>query len=296
MNKIIYYFSLLLLAYFTNIQVLSAQYYESQISKVINEKGDSPSGTFSIVEDSQGFIWFGTVEGLFRYDGHNYKVFRHLENDTNSLSNNTIRALCIQNDKLWIGTQGGGLNCLDLKTELISRFIHKGDSSNEISGNNIWTLMLDSNNKIWIGLTGKGVDSYDPASNKFTNYDVMSKFNGRIYESTVRALYEDSEGLIWIGIGNLGLVCLNPTNGEQIQFSENKNNTQINNNLIQGISEDLNGNIWIGTFGGGINIYDKAKKLFTYILPEKSKEESLISNLIYGLSKNRHNDIWIATE
>ncbi len=86
-------FTVLVISYFISTNLI-AQNFESHLSKVLDEKGLSPSATFAIAEDPLGFIWFGTVDGLYRFDGYNFKIFRNQKTDTNSLSNNTIRALC----------------------------------------------------------------------------------------------------------------------------------------------------------------------------------------------------------
>jgi len=126
-NSYKYICCIILIFFFVITKNNFAQNYEPKITKITDEKGNSPSATFSIVEDSVGFIWFGTVDGLHRYDGYNFKSFRHHEDDTNSLSNNTIRDIAISADqKMWIATSGGGLNCLDLKSEKITRYIQTG--------------------------------------------------------------------------------------------------------------------------------------------------------------------------
>ena len=111
-----------------------SQAYELKITQIVNEKGFDPGATAGVIQDSLGYVWFGTVDGLYKYDGFNYTVFRHIEGDETSLSNNLIRAIVLGRDnKIWIGTQGSGLDCFDLKTEKFSHYIHSDTSANCIS-------------------------------------------------------------------------------------------------------------------------------------------------------------------
>jgi hypothetical protein len=99
-------FLIFLLFLFINCPLL-AQSYEFRITKIVDEKGEVPGATFAIVEDSIGFLWFGTVDGLYRYDGYNYKIFRNEKENPNSLGWNTIRVMALgKYNKIWIGTRG----------------------------------------------------------------------------------------------------------------------------------------------------------------------------------------------
>jgi signal transduction histidine kinase/ligand-binding sensor domain-containing protein len=276
---------------------LYGQSYEPLIKKITDLKGNSAGGTFSIVEDPDGFIWFGTVEGLYRFDGYNFKKYVHSDSDETSLSSNTIRALCIQDRNLWIGTQGGGLNCLNIDTDEITKYIHTGESTNEISHNSIWSLLLDSKNNLWIGFTETGFDKLNLENREFTNFDVFTDLNVKRYETTCRALFEDSEGFIWAGISNYAVISLDPKTGTFKTFTHTTSETiQLTSNSILGITEDNQNRIYISTYGGGINIYDKQTNSFSYITHEPNNQNSLISDLCYGITNAGNGIFWIPTE
>ncbi|MBN1117759.1 MAG: GHKL domain-containing protein [Bacteroidales bacterium] len=277
--------------------LLSAQQFETQITKITNERGETPSATFSIIEDSIGFIWFGTIDGLYRYDGFNYKIYRNEPDNLNSLSNNTIRAMTIdRKGLLWIATQGGGLNCFDPQTETFTRFQHSKTKENEISGNSIWSVMVDKSDNIWIGVSGAGIDEIDISSGKISHYNPLSPLNLNPGQP-IRSIEEDNNGILWIGIPDFGFVSLNPETGETYQYKHeyNKENS-LTSSLVHDIFIESDNKLWIATFGGGINIFDPASHTFDYLRHNETNVNSIVSNLTYSITERIDNEYWIATE
>src|SRR4030042_928335 len=112
-----------------------------KVENISPENGLSNSWVSSILQDRNGFMWFGTWNGLNRYDGYNFTVYKPAPSDTQSLSNNVIRALCEDNaGNLWIGTENG-LNWLNPNTEKFVRFINHPDDSGSLSNNYILSLL-----------------------------------------------------------------------------------------------------------------------------------------------------------
>ncbi len=279
-------------------QHVSAQYYQTQISKITDEQGNSPSATFSIVESSKGFIWFGTIDGLYRYDGYNFKIFRNNPKDTNTLANNTIRAMTLYQDSLlWIGTQGGGLDCFNMHSEKFIHFKHTGQKQNEISGNSLWSLFVDRSGNLWAGVSGIGIDRLDLNTMQFTHFKAV-EFEGHLrQEQTVRAIIEDSDGTIWAGLSDNGFSRINPITGECKQYSHDFNNNQgLISNWVYDILMGNDGRLWIASYGGGINIFDPLSETYEYIRQKNGNGNTLISDLTYSITERIPGEFWIATE
>jgi len=278
--------------------IIWGQFYVPKISKVIDEKGLSPSATYSIVQDEIGFIWFGTVDGLYRFDGYNFKIFRHLKSNKNSLSNNTIRALCLgQGGKLWIGTQGGGLDCFDILTEKFTNYSVKGSSDNEISGNVIRSIMEDNQGNIWMGITGKGVDMLDPKTLKFKHFDIIADEISRSYETTIRSLCQDNKGIIWIGTDSDGLFALDPQTEALKNYAHDKNNPKsLSSNTIYHIYQDKSGKLWVSTYGEGLNLFDAKTETFRHFKRISNQTNSLVSDLVCEIIEKPSGGYWISTE
>lgn len=276
---------------------LKAQHYETQITKITDEKGESPSATFAIIQDSLGFIWFGTIDGLYRYDGYNFKIYRNNPDNPNSLSNNTIRSMSLDPEgKLWIATQGGGLTCFDTKNEKFTHYKYTGQAENEIRGNDIWSVMADRKGNIWAGISGIGVDKIESKSGKITHFNPLPEGNYLKQGQTIRCLIEDTNGTIWVGLPDAGFSSINPATGRVRNYSYGFNEGGLTNTSVYNLFFDSAGKLWVVTFGGGINIFDPKTEKFSYLTANDRQGESLISNLTYSVKERTKDEFWIATE
>jgi ligand-binding sensor domain-containing protein len=137
-------FLLLTTFLFLSFHGLCAQQNQLQFVHLSIEDGLSQNSVWCIHQDSKGFMWFGTEEGLNRYDGYTFTHFKHDPSDSGSLSHNFVQ--CILEDRLggiWVGTHSGGLNRFDRKTERFTRFTHDPDDSTSLSGNDVSCIVED---------------------------------------------------------------------------------------------------------------------------------------------------------
>lgn len=288
----------LITAYFLACFALFGQGFEHRISRITDERGKDPGATFAIAEDQRGFIWFGTVDGLYRYDGYNFKTFRNDKNNPNSLAWNTIRALTISPDnKLWIGTQGAGLDCFDLSTE---KFTHYPPSVNDFqgpSGADIWALHTDRNGNIWIGAVGYRIDMFDRKENIFKHFRVLPDDLNPEDEITIQSIFEDSSGLIWVGMNTYGLSSINVATGEVVNYRNIPGNSNsIPTNEVYHIFEDSQKNIVVCTYGGGFSFLNKSTGIFTTFRENKRIPGGLVSNLVRVGISMQDKEYWFGTE
>lgn len=258
-----------------------SQAYELKITQIVNEKGFDPGATAGVIQDSLGYVWFGTVDGLYKYDGFNYTVFRHIEGDETSLSNNLIRAIVLGRDnKIWIGTQGSGLDCFDLKTEKFSHYIHSDTSANCISGNEVWSLAIDNKGDLWIGSVADSIDKLDIETGVFTHYPVLPpsmSVNDRV---TTRALLIDDKGVLYAGLVRYGLTKINTKTGEIKNYIYDKTDKRsLYYSEVRSIIIDSRGNVLVACFGAGLFIYDKFKDDFVG-LPGYPSNTNLVGSLL----------------
>lgn len=292
-ERIVYLFVGIIIVQSVTLTTYS-QFYETEITQIVDEHGHSPGATFAIAEDSLGFIWFGTTDGLYRYDGYNLKVFRNIPENDSSLSNNTIRGLCFdRKGLLWISTQGGGLDCFNVLEEKFTHYKSTGKSENELSGNSLWAVMADHSDRIWVGVTGKGIDCLNRKTLLFSHYDPLPGDMKLRQEQTIRSLIESRTGLIWAGIPDYGLISINPsTGGVQHYSAEASEGYGLSNLAIYELLTDPSGKIWISTYGGGMNIYDPLERTYQYITQE---EEGISSDLVYSTTR-KGDELWLGTE
>jgi len=185
-----------------------SQYGDMRFEHLTAEDGlSSPSTTLCIFQDSKGFIWLGTEEGLNRYDGYNCKIFRHNPDDPASLSNNTVQAI-LEDDScnLWIGTFDG-LDRFNMKTEEFTHFRNKPDDSSSISGNSVISIIKDRSGILWIGTYRGGLNKLVPNNENdslptFIRYKPNANDPTSICGDEINSICEDKSGVIWLGTNN----------------------------------------------------------------------------------------------
>ncbi|WP_242157274.1 two-component regulator propeller domain-containing protein [Aestuariivivens sediminis] len=237
----------------------------------INE-GLPHSDVTSIVQDSLGFMWFGTYNGLCRFDGYETKVFRYSQDDNNSISNNRILSLLSDSsNNLWIGTELGGLNKLNLTTQQLQRMRYDSLDDNSISSNQVTAIFEDSNGTIWVG-TNKGLNELkNDAFKHYLNPNTL-----------VNTIISDGKDVLWIGTGE-GLIYFNTRTKSHLFYGS------VQYGTVNAILQDrLHPNILYLGMGSGLYQFDKLTKTFTRMRSEEVLSVSYDhrSNIWYGTRNN----------
>jgi len=217
--------------------ILIAQKNNLALRHLTTDEGLSQNSIFAILQDRQGFMWFATRDGLNRYDGNTFVVFKHNPDDPESLSDNFIQDL-IEDDKgyLWITTQNGGVNKFDPVTERFTHYRHDPDNPNSIGDGTELCVIQDSRGYFWFGSDFSGLNKFDPSTETFTRYrnDSEGKFVDRITD-----IVEDKRGDIWF-VGNRGLHHVDPNTGQITRPP-----ATIDRIKSDYITEDEAGNLWM---------------------------------------------------
>jgi ligand-binding sensor domain-containing protein/signal transduction histidine kinase len=202
------------------------------------EEGVSHNLIYAIHQDRTGFLWFGTMYGLVRYDGRDYRAYRHDPLDPASLSYDDI--VCLAEDEagfLWVGTYGGGVNRFDPATGRVSRFTG-------LSSGIIWSLAADPSGDVWAG-TQAGLDRVDPRSGAVEPVPLDDA-------GAVRALLVDRSGALWIGTEAGGLLRRG-LDGAMTRWPQDPDDPETQPVAgVGAIAEDAEGRIWIGSRGAGL--------------------------------------------
>ena len=273
-----------------------AQKRDIQFEHLTSQDGLATNSVFSIVQDNKGFLWFGTYDGLNRYDGYKITAYKTIEGDTTSISENNIRTIC-KDDKgnLWIGTWYSGLNKFDLITEKFTRYQHDADNLSSISSNNIISLCCDKSGNIWIGTSNGGLNKFDPINDKFLCYKNNPDDPSSISGNSIYSIYEDRNGTLWIGTDAGGL---NKFNRESETFTSFKSNAadskSISSNNVTSIFEDRNSSLWIGTATGGLNKFDRESGKFERY--PNTPSSSTFSSYIWTIFEDSEGTLWIGTD
>ena len=205
-----------------------------------------------IFQDKYGFLWFATDDGLNRFDGYEFKIYRNNPDDKNSISDNTI--LSFSNDangNLWIGTKNGFVNRYDPGLDKFTRWEIKSTITNE---NPITVLQVDKNNFVWIGTYRSGLYRLNPESGKIDHWLLNSNDPSSLSSNFISSIVEDEQGNFWIGTF-YGLNKINLTKSAtkfERFYSEKNNSKSLTNNLIWGITQSASdkNKLYIGTADG----------------------------------------------
>lgn len=255
---------------------------------ITTKDGLPHSLVFSIHQDVKGFMWFGTSNGLARYDGYDLKVFQPDPKNYSSLSHKSVYRIYGDNqDNLWIVFQNNGVDKFNLKTEQFIHFSHDDSDKNSLSWNEITCYLSDSRGNIWLG-TSNGLNRYNLSISGFDKYFATSSPNS-IPHNYITDLKEDSKGNIWIATFN-GIAVLR-SSGKIEKLGQLLNKTSLTDIKINKISIDKEDNIWFSTYGLGLLCYND-QKASLQIYCSKKNNDNLPEKEINALYINRLGDVF----
>ncbi len=281
-----------------NVPFLSfSQYQNLKFEHVGTSQGLSSSNTICMLQDSRGFMWFGTRDGLNKYDGYSFTVYKNKAGDRNSLSNNTINGIVEDADGLlWIATWGGGINQFNRETEKFTPFKHIKTNSNSISSDLVNSILIDGQGILWIGTEESGLDSYDTENNLFTHYVHKEDDPGSLGQNSIKDLFEDSQQNIWIATMQEGLDLLDQKTRMFTHFRHNeKDPNSLSANPVNVVFEDSRHQLWIGT-RGGLNLFRRETRDFQRFRKENRNKTSLAHDVVLTVNEDENGNLWIGTE
>jgi signal transduction histidine kinase/ligand-binding sensor domain-containing protein/DNA-binding NarL/FixJ family response regulator len=231
---------------------------------------------------------------LNRYDGYDFKIYKHDANDPNSLSDNSIQVLTEdRSGDLWIGSWGSGLSKFDPDTEQFTRYQHNSSDPHSLSSDRVQAIYEDRAGLLWVGTAG-GLNRLDRATNTFTHYKHDPDDPHGLSHDDVQAVYEDQTGSLWIGTNGGGLNRLDRDTGQFTHYRHDPADPHsLSNDRVGSIYEDHSGIIWIGTLGGGLNNFDPESELFTVYQHDSDDPNSLSNNLIRAIYEDQEGVLWI---
>lgn len=278
-----FYLSLVILIITLPIRGESDRFYFSNLSL---EHGLSQITVTCIHQDSNGFMWFGTRNGLNRYDGYSFDVFTTKPNDTTSISDNHILSIAEDNsNNLWLGTNSG-INKLDLATNKFKYYSSDIIGEKGISNISIYSLLFDNDNRLWVG-TQNGLFLYQPSIDGFLNISL----GGYLKDERINALAQIGQ-FLYIGTQNKGLVIYDIDSQKYKSFAQipgHKHNESCS--YIKAMVLDDDNNLWLGTQETGVSHLDLNKEEFT----SYDESSGLTNNNIKALGRTAEGRIIIAT-
>jgi len=252
----------------------------------------------TITQDKDGFMWFGSQEGLHRYDGYQFLSFHHDSSDPTSLSSDVIsRILIDKTNQIWVATRGGGLS---LYREGTKDFQHLNVNTKDValSDDNVNAILEDSRGNIWVG-TENGLNIIVRTGEKWHVKQIKQELGNpkSLSHNTVHAMIQTSDGNIWVGTngGGISVFDLNGDYVKQIELKKQKSNHSIGK-LVNALFQDQSGYVWIGTVENGLIKYSPTMQTFEHYVYDEKEISSIASNTIEGIYQDSTKRIWIASD
>ncbi len=261
------------------------------------DDGLSQSVVAGMLQDDQGFLWLATQDGLNRYDGYQFKVFKHDPGDPDSLSNNFI--LSIDRDpsgQLWIGTNGGGLNRYDPQTGTFTHYLHDPADPASLSENAVSAVFADQAGVVWAGTANSGLNRLDPATGQVTRYRHDPADPHSLSGDEIVAIAPGPDASLWVATVHDGLNLLDPLNGQAIRYRHDPADPQSpGSDALQSLYVDHQGTLWVGTADAGLNRFDPQTQSFVRYPVDPADPVALAHPWVYAMAEDRSGRFWIGT-
>lgn len=248
-----------------------------------------PAGTvYSILRDGKGFMWFGTSNGLVRYDGHTFTTYTHKPADSTSLSDSFIRQIIEdQHGYLWVSTLNGGLNRLNPANGQTVRLADVIRDEDFLKTKSFSSLATGPDGSVWVG--SDQLYRIDPQHFSFDKFELNKN-------SYILSICFSSDNALWIGTNGdgFGKYDLSSQKADLITVSHNDPVISERVNVIRSIAEDKNGYIWLGTYGGLVR-YNPQTRSLQHWTHNPDDAGSLPHNSIWNVIASPDNKIWIST-
>jgi len=295
------------------------------------ENGLSNNQIHCVLQDKKGWMWFGTSQGVCRFDGYKFTVFKNDPEDTTSLKGNLVRTI-IEDHKgqLWIGTENGGLNKFNREKENFQHLFYSGKDA-LLRDATVTSIHEDLVGNLWVGtdnhlyrIEKEGHLAEVKPSNalKFNHYFrvIQSDKSGKIWLGTNDGLYlyeqqrnqveklnlpqssspnqeiwsifKDDDEIMWVGTYASGLFTIDPRTFAVNQLTMDLENDR--SQTVRAVAKDRNGKYWIGT-RGGLYIYEKRKGVTSFYCHDEREPKSLVNNSVQCILHDLKGDVWIGT-
>ncbi len=256
------------------------------------ENGLSQSTVRVILQDSLGFLWLGTDDGLNKYDGYAFTLYKHDAVNADSLSDSTITALFEdQAGTLWVGT-ANGLNRMNRETETFVRYQNDPGNNRSLRGTQVSSVTEDTQGNLWVSTIDGGVNRLERAEEAFTRYTYNPIDPESLASDTVHALLPDPNGGLWVGTAK-GLDHLDPATGKFKHYVMGTDPANLLRTRILSLFQDHAGIVWVGTETEGLLRIDPGSGTFSQYQNRPENPYTLSSSDIRAIYEDKSGHLWV---
>jgi diguanylate cyclase (GGDEF)-like protein len=279
------------------LATLAAGTPEMVFSRLGSSAGLAQGTVNAIVQDSQGFMWFGTEDGLDRFDGYEIRHFIHNRGSSGSVPSNWIAALAKDNvGRLWVGTEGGGLVWRDAAVNEFRAPAATLSATLRDPAAKVRALFVDHSGRLWVATRGAGVLMLDATQRKSQEFRSQADNANSLSDDSVFAFAEDSSGKIWVGTAN-GLDRIDPESGRVEQYGLRLHAAGVPGDVpikVNALNADARGVLWIA-LDLGLARLDMAAGTFRIIRHHDAEASSLAAGRITALLVDSAERMWVGS-
>ena len=267
------------------------QYYN-----LTTEKGLAHNWCHVALKDKNGFLWFGTQDGLSRFDGHDVKNFKHSDTDSTSISSNIICGMAAdKKGRLWLAVNGGGLNCFDPLSNKALKFDTPLHPITKITGFAAKTVLIDRQERVWMGTFNNGLYAFNLEEKQFLQYDLakpLEILTDAFRYNSINAMVQDVVHNDWLWLAT--------NNHVHSLYRLNIETKNIESFPIKGaitsIFMDKPNEIWMGTWGNGLSHFNTITQKIEYFGDDMAKlGKDFNTNVITGIARRNKHELWITS-
>jgi len=261
------------------------------------DDGLSESNVQCIIQDRKGLLWFGTRDGLNRFNGYDFTVYNYNENDPSTVSSNYINCLFEDSGgRIWVGTNSNGVCYYDYDNDNFTRIGSIGNHEQKLANTTVWDILGDENGNIWIA-TLDGLFRFCTTEQKIVDHFQKSGTPGSLVDNNIRSLALDIAGNLWMGTDDGGICMFNRQGNTFMCFGNNPDDAgSISSNHIRKIFIESDSILWIGTTDRGVNRLNMRTLRNTRYAISSNHGEDVNEPLVTGFSAADNGKIWISTE
>jgi ligand-binding sensor domain-containing protein/two-component sensor histidine kinase len=253
------------------------------LQRITVNEGLSQNTVYRMFQDSRGFMWIGTADGLNRYDGYAITVYRHTPHDSTSLPGNDIRDIAEGSDgTLWVSTQRG-----------VVRFDRRRAVFVKVRPEYAAALLVDRRGILWMGTAGYGLFSYDPSTGRTRQYTQEQHDAAAISSNAVLALAESPDGTLWVATEG-GLDAMR-RGRDTVEHIRNQVMSSLTTMRATSMVVTPDGYLWIGTMGAGLIRFNQSSGTALRIRATRVDARSLPSDTILTVSSDSVGNLWLGT-
>jgi signal transduction histidine kinase/ligand-binding sensor domain-containing protein/CheY-like chemotaxis protein/HPt (histidine-containing phosphotransfer) domain-containing protein len=250
----------------------------------------------STLQDSQGFVWMGTEDGLVRFDGDQLQRYAHSRTDKGSLPGNFVWDIAEDaRHDLWIATKDNGLARWSRATDTFTTYRHDARNAQSLASDSLRTVLVDARGRVWVGTTDAGVDILDPATGRFEHLRHAGGKAGSLSNDRVYDLAPGQSGAVWIGT-EAGLDRWNSSSGALEHFGPApREANSLSGRAVASVLEDRSGAVWAGTFDAGVMRFAADGRVLETFHHDAGRPTSLASNEVRAILEDSAGRLWIGT-